>query len=195
MASFVNPAIQRQVQGLGSVRPAQKAVRTGAALGAAIARTRGSEIVTSIRAGERERRQRVDISDASRELRRAGRDATFANIIGAGDVAAGIFSARQNAILVQQEERNRQLESDKLDIVLDFIQNRPDVVEGIIKRFETFRRQTSFNDLSSNIPRSGIEKFSPTRTSLPGIGRDFTEGRDRIVNPIARGGRGNAIQL
>ena len=131
--AYVNPELQRQVQGLTVMRPSQKAVMSGSALAGALARTRGAEDTSTLRVGRQLQRGKQEVSDIRRGARRERRDITGANIIGGVDVAAGFAAARQRAILAAEEEEEREEINYLNNALINYINEYPDRFTAILR--------------------------------------------------------------
>ena len=130
----VSPSIQRQVQGIASVQPSQKAVRSGGALAGALARTQVEDRLGGFRTGRTLQRQREKLSDVRRERKQTRTDVKAANVLGAVNVAAGAASAWDRAVLAEQNKRRDEEVNFQFNALIEFMNSQPAEMERIIQK-------------------------------------------------------------
>ncbi len=134
--AFVSPEIQRQVQGLTTIRPEQKAVRSGAALTGALARVQGGRQVAGVARATQGQQRARGLSETRRNIKTARQDIRGANIVGAAGVGLAGLSAVDRVRMtqeleVQKQEEQQVVEQDFLGF-MDFMNREQELVRQLL---------------------------------------------------------------
>jgi len=133
--ALVTPEIQRQVQGLTTIRPEQKAVKSGSALAGALTRTQGSEQARAVGLQTRGQQMSRGLRDTKRNLSTAKQDVTGANIVGGVDVGLAGLSARDRVGMAERQKKRKQEEQVGFQSIMDFINTQPERTREIMTQF------------------------------------------------------------
>jgi len=132
--ALVTPEIQRQVQGLTTIRPEQKAVKSGSALAGALTRTQGSEQARAVGLQTRGQQMSRGLRDTKRNLSTAKQDVTGANIVGGVDVGLAGLSARDRVGMAERQKKRKQEEQVGFQAIIDFIIKNPEQTEVLMRK-------------------------------------------------------------
>ena len=135
--AYVSPEIQRQVQGLTTIKPVQKAVRSGGALTGALARVEGGKQVAEVARATQSTQRARGLRDTRRNISTARQDIKGANIAGAAAVGLAGASAYERGIVMPRElKRQKQEEQQEFAELMDFMNREPKLVRQLLIKYD-----------------------------------------------------------
>ena len=133
--AYVSPEIQRQVQGLTTIKPVQKAVRSGGALTGALARVEGGKQVAGVARATQSTQRARGLRDTRRNISTARQDIKGANIAGAAAVGLAGASAYERVRMAEKQKQRKEEEQVGSQAIMDFINTQPERTREIMVQF------------------------------------------------------------
>jgi len=133
--AYVSPEIQRQVQGLTTIKPVQKAVRSGGALTGALARVEGGKQVAGVARATQSTQRARGLRDTRRNISTARQDIKGANIAGAAAVGLAGASAYERVRMAEKQKQRKEEEQVGSQAIMDFINTQPERTREIMIQF------------------------------------------------------------